>query len=365
MKVHLVRSIELPIFKFNAIGDYLSEFKGGIEYCFEREEEIEGEQEEYDSDENLIKHTLSDNSPLNPLDFERFFEKCNVYRNNHSVPNDELVILLTNERNENNYFGYCSKDIKNVFIQTSNWKNILGEGFDEVLPIVYEIAVWTLRSMLFKHEGEMKTKIPPKTFGCIMDMCKEKKDFSFKIRTGDIRVEVMELIKKRNIQPLYINQLLSIFEKIRKGVLFRQRVEITQQLTKLRLVQVRNKLKFSLVDFGDVKIPMEPVETIIYCLFLMVEEGIVIKEIDEYQEELESIVRGYYISWEDDKIEEFVEKYTSIENTNLITQNITRINKKLASLIPESIVEQYQILGTRQEPYSVSLNREMVDLKVI
>jgi hypothetical protein len=60
-----------------------------------------------------------------------------------------------------------------------------------------------------------------------------------------------------------------------------------------------------------------------------------------------------------------VEKYTSIENTNLITQNITRINKKLASLIPESIVDQYQILGTRQEPYSVSLNREMVDLKVI
>jgi hypothetical protein len=119
------------------------------------------------------------------------------------------------------------------------------------------------------------------------------------------------------------------------------------------------------VDFGDVKIPMEPVETIIYCLFLMVEEGIVIKEIDEYQEELESIVRGYYINWDDDKIDEFVEKYTSIENTNLITQNITRINKKLASLIPESIVDQYQILGTRQEPYSVSLNREMVDLKVI
>jgi hypothetical protein len=37
----------------------------------------------------------------------------------------------------------------------------------------------------------------------------------------------------------------------------------------------------------------------------------------------------------------------------------------LASLIPESIVEQYQILGTRQEPYSVSLNREMVDIGVI
>jgi hypothetical protein len=365
MNVHLVRSNELPIFKFNNIVEYLNEFKGEITFCYLQEDEIENEQELYENDPFLIKHTLDDFSPIDENDFVRFFDKCDEYRQLNNISKDELVILLTNHKNTSNFFGYVSKDMKNVFIQVSEWKNILGDGLDETLPIVYEIAAWTLRFLLFRHIGEMKIHIPAKTFGCVMDMCLDKKDFSFKIRTGDIRPKVMELIREKKIKPAYINQLISIFEKIRNGVLFRQRVPITNQLTRLKLVEVGKKLKFQLVDFGDLILKLEPTETIIYTFFLKVQDGLYLKEIQDYISEFDNVVRGYHSSWDDDAIDEYVNKYTSIFNNNLLTQNISRINKKLELVIPQQICDDYKINGERSKRYSIPLNRDFVDYSIL
>jgi len=365
MKVHLVRSNELPVFKFNNIVEYLNEFKGEIKFCYKQEDDIENEQEQYENDPFLIKHTLDDFAPIDENDFVRFFDKCDEYRQLNNVSKDELVILLTNHKNTSNFFGYVSKDMKNVFIQVSEWKNILGDGLDETLPVVYEIAAWILRSLLFQRIGEMKVYIPAKTFGCVMDMCVDKNDFSFKIRTGDIRPEVMELISKRNINPAYINQLISIFEKIRTGVLFRQRVPITNQLTRLKLVEVGKKLKFRLVDFGDVILNLEPLENIIYSIFLLEEEGIRLQFIEKHIQSIDRVFRGFYISKPDDYIMNQVEKYGSKDNNRLITQNITRINEKIQLAIPANICDQYMINKGKGDKFKISLNRSLVDLGVL
>jgi hypothetical protein len=252
--------------------------------------------------------------------------------------------------------------MKNVFIQTSNWKDILGEGLDDVFPIVYEISAWTLRSLLFKSEGEMRTKISPKPVGCVMDMCKEKEDFSFKIRTGDIRPEVMELIRQRNINPAYINQLISIFEKIRSGVLFRQRVSITNQLTRLKLVPVGNKNKFKLVDFGDIELKMETMECIIYTIFLLCEDGIRLQYINNHFNTIERVFHHFYQNKSEDYIEELVKKYCSKENNRLYNGNITNINKTLKLAIPENVLDQYLITKGKGDKFKISLKRELVDI---
>ncbi len=362
MNVHLIRSNELPVFKFNRIVEYLNEFKGDINFCYIEEDEIENEQEQYENDPFLIKHTLDDFSPVDENDFVRFFGKCDDYRQLNNISKDELVILLTNHKNTSNFLGYPSKDMKNVFIQVSEWKNILGDGLDETLPIVYEIAAWVLRSLLFKELGDMRTHILPKTFGCVMDMCKDKRDFSFKIRTGDIRPEVIALIGERNINPAYINQLISIFEKIRSGVLFRQRVPITNQLPRLELVPVGNKNKFKLVDFGGIELKLQPMENIIYTIFLLCEDGIRLQYINNHINTVKRVVDGFYPNKSVDYIEELVKKYCSKEYKNLIDSNISHINKKLKLAIPENVLDQYLIQKGKGDKYRISLNRELVDI---
>ena len=366
MKVHLIKSKELPVFKFNAVCDYINSFDGEIVFKSLDYEEVENESQEYEEDAELFKLTLEDNSPQIKEDFDRFFDQCENYRKEQSIPENELVILLTNEKNKNNFFGYPSKSMKNVFIQTSNWKDVLGEGLDDVFPIVYEISAWTLRFLLFKSEGEMKTKISPKPVGCVMDMCKEKGDFSFKIRTGDISPDVMKLIQKKNINPSYMNQLISIFEKVRKGVLFRERVGITNGLSRLELREFGKKLKLVLVDFGDLPLSFEPLETAIYLLFLKVPGGVRLQEFDSEIEIFKNILETVYTFKNDlDFVSNLIEKYTSIEQTTLLIQNISRINRKLKKVIPSNIVSKYQIDGQSGENYRISLDRDLVDLHIL
>ena len=362
MKVHLIRANDMTIGRFNNIGDYLSEFNGQINFVFEKEEIPENEEEIYESNPELIKHTLEDNSPRRKEEFDVFFNTCIDYRSQRNVSENELVILLTNQKNENNYFGYCSEDLKNVFIQCSNWDEILGEKLNDIFPIVYEICAWTLRFLIFKSERQMKGFIPPIRTGCVMDMCEQKSDFSFKIRTADIRMDVMQLIQKKKINPAYINQIIAVFEKVRKGVLFRDRVGITSGLSQIELKEFRKKLKLVLVDFGEIPLNFQPLETIIYLIFLSKEEGIRLQNFDEEIELIDKVFRSVYLSKSEDFINAKIKSYTSIDGPYLVNQNISRINKKLSYLIPKSIIDFYKIEGQPGENYRIYLNRNLVDL---
>ena len=369
MNVHLIRSESLSAVKFNNVCDYLNEFKGDIKFKFESAEETENEEELILANPELIKHTLEDNSPRFQEQFNYFFGICDEYRNTNSIERSDLVILLTNERNDNNFFGYCSNDMKNVFIQCSSWADILGEELDDIFPIVYEIAAWTLRRLLFIHKSEMQVNIPQNTIGCVMDMCNNKKEISFKLRTGDISPKVLDLIKQKKINPKIMNQLIAIFEKVRTGVMYRERLGITEGLTKIELREFgkkTKKLKLVLVDFGEMPFPFELLETAIYLIFLKQPNGIRLQDFDSEIEIIESVFDSVYLFKDDlDFVSNLLEKYTSNDNTDkteLLIQNISRINRKLNNVLPKSIASHYHINGERGENYGIALNRELVDI---
>jgi hypothetical protein len=366
MNVHLIRSQELSAIKLNNICDYLNEFKGDIKFKFETANELENEDEIIQANPDLVKRIIDNNEPQSKGAWAPFFEICESYRTENNIAQEELIILLTNQRNDNNYFGYASNYMNNVFIQTSNWTDVLGEGLDDIFPIVYEIAAWTLRRLLFDNISQMISSIPPTTSGCVMDMCKNKKDISFKIRTGDISPRVLDLIKQKEISPIYMNQLIAIFEKVRTGVMFRERLGITNGSTKIELREFgkkNKKLKLVFVDFGGIPFPLETLETAIYLVFLNLPDGIRLQDFDSEKELIERVFESIYEHKEDlDVASELVEKYTSIENSTLLIQNISRINRKLDKILPRSIASHYHILGDRGENYKIALDRELVDI---
>ena len=49
-------------------------------------------------------------------DFDYFFNKGIEIRKTHSIPKDELLILLTGERNNRNFLGYIDDSMLNSFI---------------------------------------------------------------------------------------------------------------------------------------------------------------------------------------------------------------------------------------------------------
>ena len=83
-------------------------------------------------------------------------------------------------------------------------------------------------------------------------------------------------------------------------------------------------------------------------------------EIEIFKNILETV---YTFKIDSDFIPDLIEKYTSIEQTTLLIQNISRINRKLNKVIPSNIVSKYQIDGQSGEKYKIGLDRELVDIR--
>ena len=110
----------------------------------------------------------------------------------------------------------------------------------------------------------------------------------------------------------------------------------------------------------------EPLETAIYLLFLKVPGGVRLQDFDSEIEIFKNILETVYTFKNDiDFIPDLIEKYTSIEQTTLLIQNISRINRKLKKVIPNNIVSKYHIEGQSGENYRISLDRDLVDLHIL
>jgi hypothetical protein len=92
------------------------------------------------------------------MSIENVFDKCKEYRITSKIPQDELVILLTDIGNEYNWFGSIDADMRNVFIHTSDW-NYYFQGLHERFPITYEIISWLFRIIMFDNRLEIKTSM--------------------------------------------------------------------------------------------------------------------------------------------------------------------------------------------------------------
>jgi hypothetical protein len=368
MNVYLVRSEEMPIGKYNQVAEYLNQFDGPIKFNYDIEEVPENEEEIFEQNVELIKYTIGDYEPKYDEAFNHYFQQCLSFRDEKgNIKSSDLVILLTNQRNENNYFGYCDDLVKNVFIQCSNWNFIFGEEeFNPTLAISYEVIAWTLRSLIFRHKVELTSYVNSIPKGCIMDMCREKKDISFKMRTGDISPAILELIRNRRINPSQTNQLFNGMEKIRSGIIFRERIGVTNNETRLRVQLNRKKLEFVLVDFGDLSVGFTPVEIIIYLVFLAHPDGFRVQNFgDQPRDVLYKIFSNVYVKKDDDEIDELISRYSDGMKVDLLYQNIARINRKLTKILPSTIVNKYLIKGERNGDYKISLNRELVDKTIL
>jgi hypothetical protein len=79
-----------------------------------------------------------------------------TYRTSKALPDDGILILLTDIGNELNWFGGVFLSMKNNFIQTSNWEHYFGNTIDIRFPIAYEVIIWVIRYYMFENRDKIK-----------------------------------------------------------------------------------------------------------------------------------------------------------------------------------------------------------------
>ena len=214
-------------------------------------------------------------NPRNLKVFDNFFKICNnIRKRQRNIGLDDLCILLTNQLNDNNFFSWCDFNIRNIFIQTSNWDLFFGEDTPSDFPIMYEINAWVLRSIAFKNLNEMKLSINKNFKGDIMDLCENKEQITLKMRSAYISDKLLnKLAEEKMDKYLQIKFAIDNLERIRLGILNRGMCKLFHTPVNLNFTDdINNKHFISIKEFGNLNLGLDLSERVLYR-FLLENEG--------------------------------------------------------------------------------------------
>jgi len=161
------------------------------------------------------------------FDWEDFFTCLQAYRDQNQIPEDEILITLTELSNNRNWFSSFAEDgSNNIFIYTKGWQNYIYS--ESLYPIAYEVIANILQRLLFKNEHDLVHAHDP-AIGCMNDMCSWKPDISFKLRTGDICQDCLQWAKDTGIRDEIMQQSIAIFNLTRQKMLFSSSIQLQNE----------------------------------------------------------------------------------------------------------------------------------------
>lgn len=343
MNVHILRSTEYPIEDFNQVVNLLKTHTNSIKIKGHSNVKIN-----YDNDSD-IKH------------WDEFFKICNHFRSAKKVNENDYVFLLTEYQNQEDYFGWTDETLGNYFIQTSDWNRYFDSEVNKHFPISYEVVAWILRSLMYDTQEEIIKNAHERARGCVMDFCDEKSDIILKMRTGDVCQFCLNRIKDRGVNPSFLGNVFNTMENIRKGLMYRERNELLGMISPIRINLEVNRPKFVLTEMNDLVLNFDESQTAIY-MFLLQTGGVRLTQVEDLQDNLKECYRlvknGNILQRE---LEYTVSYWVNPENPEVLTQKVSKINKKLKGLLGETLAKPY-LITNEKGTYKIKLPMNKVQI---
>jgi hypothetical protein len=149
------------------------------------------------------------------------------FRNQQQIPENDVLITLTELSNNRNWFSAPSEDgSNNIFIHAKGWENF--NYCDSIYPIAYEVVANILQRILFKNEFDLIHAHDP-AIGCMNDMCSWKPDITYKLRTGDICQDCLQWAKDSGVGDEIMQQAIRIFSLVRQKMLFSTSIQLQNE----------------------------------------------------------------------------------------------------------------------------------------
>ncbi len=361
MTIHLIKSAELSAEVFTAVYDLLTAVDGTITIKCDPASVINFDQEEifkrfYEDEEAFSKMTepplygminaesrRSFPSYVRTASWTTFFSKCETYRVNNSIPENEMVLMLTEVGNKYNWFATLDKgNPNNGFIHTADWDMFL--SCPKQFPIAYEVMALLLHRFSFDAQKPITEQAHARAIGCVSDLCMEKKDIILKMRTADVCGDCMTKLKQRMPMP-DIMHALKIMDSLRVKMLYAQNFKQHVELSDVFVDRRNNKIY--LPGFSNIEIKLRPLEKVLYFLFMRYPNGLYLSDLKHYKDELMSIYDE--ISFADpDQKEKSVKELVNIVS-NSASEKISRIKRAYEEAIGPDLAKHYYIQGGNGE----------------
>jgi len=343
MNVHILRSPEYSTEDYNEVINLLKTHTNSIKIKSHPKVNISYENEE------PIKH------------WDEFFKICDQFRSNKKIHENDYVFLLTEHQNQEDYFGWTDEKLGNYFIQTSGWNRYFQSEVNKHFPISYEVVAWILRSLMYDTQEELLKNAHERARGCVMDYCDEKEDIILKMRTGDVCSTCLQRISERGINPGFLGNIFNTMENIRKGLMYRERNELLGTVSSVRIQLGVNRPKFVLTEMNGLILNFDESQTALY-MFILQTGGVRLTQVEEFEDELKECYRqvknGNILQRE---LESTVSYWVNPENPEVLTQKISKINKKLRDLLGEKLADNFLIINEKGK-YRIKLPKAKVEI---
>lgn len=361
MRIHLIRSNEMDRERFTKVVDLLRAVPGPLVFECDPDSMID-----FDRDEVVYldfparKMTSQGTDALsNPYSapastWEIIFGKCAEYRASHEVPDDEYVLLLTDVRNDRNWFASLDEGMsRNGFVNAADWELVV--QCPAAFPIAYQVVALVLQGRMFPDFATAMQSVHMEPMGCVNDLCMRKKEIILKLRTADICRTCMDRLRK--VLPMqFVNHALGIMESLRVKMLYAQNFRQTAEPGRMA-VDGRMRIRFP--DFGNIEVKLRPLEKALYRLFLDHPEGIRRVELPMHRDALYRIYERLSNSDERSLVVQRVDDLVSIL-TNSAEEKLSRIKRMFIEALGDDLARHYYISGERGEAYRIPVDRSMV-----
>lgn len=372
MNVYLIKTPEYDTADYLRVIELLQSFPGEIRFFSEPDMSQEKSDEQKpttrlnDADINTTANKLFEkqiSADLNdgPLSWATLFNICNSYRERKNLSNEDFVVLITKRKNSLNWFAAMDTDSKrNIFVQASDWEYFIQSPGK--YPVAYEIAAYILRNLMKLDVANYQDFTHTEPQGCMNDFCENKSQIILKLRTGDICSHCQQRLIESKVPLSVIRQVLSIFEGIRKQMLFSQ--SIHERFT-LSRIEISGNFDLLLTDYNNTKIKLTPTQKSIYFLFLIHTDGIRFADIPDRKDELSYIYKALTKISDELKIKKTIDNICddALNNfTNLRTyiSQIKSIFQKIAKANPDFKADNYIIGGEDGKNKKIALDRKLI-----
>jgi|1048.fasta_scaffold11385_2 hypothetical protein len=261
-----------------------------------------------------------------------------------------MVVILTTENNENNYFAVPDLFGKQwSFIQSNHSVTRLMAA--PHLPIAYELLAMPLRHFAF---GDLKTFTNylhiNESIGCLNDFFANLREMDRKLKSADICDRCLGRIKEVGVPYRLLRQTQEGLERVR---VYQQNLRNMLNDFELPKLELGYHLKVS--NTGNL-IQLSPKQLAVYALFAENPEGIPISHMPDHLQRLDFWYRKFNTRSSDDTnvLARTVQRLAFNEDDDL-SQTISRTNSRIRSVMePMGSAAPYLITGPNGMPKRIA-----------
>ncbi len=276
-----------------------------------------------------IVDTSKEIQPESLVTREKYWEICDRFRDLKKVPETDLVLLITPNNEERNYFSYFNGKSKNIFVVGANWDKYTEA--EKQFPIAHQIIENILQCLSGFDDSKYAHK---KSIGCLNDQCYRKEDIILKLRCADICSECIDQFIKGGVSNSLIFQSLKFLQDIRSGFLLQN--SFTKNIHPLIISTNRVKKKLQIkVDQAIIKFTKTEL-FIFYIVFKSAGTGFNFNNPDR------NIIN--IISTEFEYLRyPHIDKYLGEDKMKNLLKYISQINEKLVNTLGAQLASYYTI----------------------